>query len=86
MTERELNELYDKISDVFWNYQSYHCTYLSKDPMVWGDGTLTFTVCGFSDQGDGSEWTEDWGIREDGSIWSEDEIYKDFADFIQRWG
>ena len=86
MTERELYELYDKISDVFWHYQSYHCTYLSKDPMIWGDGTLTFDVYGWSDQGDGSEWIENWGIREDGSIWSEDETYKDFTDFEQRWG
>lgn len=86
MTERELYELYDKISDVFFHYQTYHCTYVSKNPMILGDGTLTFDVYGFSDQGDGSEWVENWFIKEDGSIWSEDEIYKDFTDFEKNWG
>jgi hypothetical protein len=85
MKDSELYELYDKISEVFWHYQSYHCTYVTKNPMIWGDGTLTFDVYGCSDQGYGSEWIENWGIRADGSIWSEDETYKDFTDFEQNW-
>ena len=85
MTEKELYELYDKIDDVFFHYPSYHCIYSSKDPVFWENGTLTFEVCVSSDQGDGSEWIENWGIREDGSIWTEDETYKDFVDFEQRW-
>lgn len=85
MTEKELYELYNKIGDVFWDYPSYHCIYSSKDPVFWENGTLTFEVCVSSDQGDGSEWIENWGIREDGSIWTEDETYKDFVDFEQRW-
>ena len=85
MTEKELYELYDKIDNVLWDYPSYHCVYMSRDPVFLKNGTLTFEVCVSSDQGDGSEWTENWGIREDGSIWTEDETYKDFVDFEQRW-
>lgn len=85
MTEKELYELYNKIGDVFWDYPSYHCIYSSKDPVFWENGALTFEVCVSSDQGDGSEWIENWGIREDGSIWTEDETYKDFEDFEREW-
>lgn len=85
MTEKELYELYNKIGDMFWDYPSYHCVYVCRDPVLLKNGNLTFEVCVSSDQGDGSEWIEIWGIREDGSIWTEDETYKDFADFEQRW-
>ena len=86
MTEKELCELYDKIDDVFFHYPSYHCVYVSEDTVFLEDGSLTFDVHMISDIGYGYEWTENWGIREDGSIWSEDETYKDFEDFEQRWG
>ena len=34
-----------------------------------------------SDQGEGSEWTEDWGINNDGSIYSPYNTYKNFDEF-----
>jgi len=42
---------------------------------------------GFSDQGEGSEWTEDWEINSDGTIniIDDDRTYKNFEEFKSNW-
>ena len=85
MTEREFYNLYDKIRDVLYGFKSYHCWYFCCNEEYYGD-SMSFEVHVNSDQGYGDEWIENWGIRADGSIWSESETYKDFTDFEQNWG
>lgn len=82
MGQNELYELYEKISVFLLHYMTYHCTYIPMDHKLGINGTyLTFEVLVSSDQGEGSEWTEDWGINNDGSIYSPYNTYKDFDDF-----
>ena len=82
MEQNKLYELYEKISDFLLHYRTYHCTYIPMDPELGVNGTyLTFEVLVSSDQGEGSEWIEDWGINNDGSIYSPYNTYKDFDEF-----
>ena len=82
MNDKELYELYEKISDFFLHYRTYHCIYIPMNSELGINGTyLTFEVLVSSDQGEGSEWIEDWGINNDGSIYSPYNTYKDFDEF-----
>ena len=47
--------------------------------------SMTFEVHIHSDQGEGYDWIEDWCIDEYGRIYSEDEIYESYEEFLREW-
>lgn len=89
MTKEELCELLEKVRKIINNYYGYHVRYLACYDEEWGpnDAWVTFRVYGFSDQGEGSEWTEEWEINNDGTIRivDDDRTYKDFEEFKSNW-
>ena len=88
MTKEELCELLEKVRDVINNHYDYHVWYLASYDEEWGpyDRYVTFEVSGHSDQGDGADWTEHWGIDDDGTIHTGDgDTYKNFEEFKYNW-
>ena len=47
--------------------------------------SMTFEVHIHSDQGEGYDWIEDWRIDEYGRIYSEDDIYESYEEFLREW-
>ena len=47
--------------------------------------SMTFEVHIHSDQGEGYDWIEDWCIDEYGRIYSEDDIYESYEEFLREW-
>ena len=47
--------------------------------------SMTFEVHIHSDQGEGYYWIEDWCIDEYGRIYSEDDIYESYEEFLREW-
>ena len=84
MTQKELDNLYDKISDALYNFEDYHCSYYCCNETYNGN-SITFEVHGHSDQGDGHDWVEDWSIDECGRIHSEDTIYENYEEFLKEF-
>lgn len=89
MTKEELCELFEKVRDVINNHYDYHVWYLASYDEEWGpnDAWVTFKVYGSSDQGEGSDWTEEWEINNDGTIRiiDDDRVYKNFEEFKYNW-
>ena len=46
---------------------------------------MTFEVHIHSNQGEGYDWIEDWCIDEYGRIYSEDDIYESYEEFLREW-
>lgn len=87
MTKEDIRELFEKVTRlVDSNDTDYHCSY-SCGEETWSDDGMRvmFEVHGFSDQGEGSEWTENWGIESDGRIYADDMIYDTFEEFEKDW-
>ena len=81
MTKEELQILYSKVVEYIRNYDSYHVWYTCGEETWSADGqSVTFEVFGYSDQDEGADWTEYWGIDSNG-IHSEDKIWKTFDEF-----
>lgn len=81
-----LEELYDNVVDIINSHWSYHCNYYCDSSSVCWDKTyVTFDVHGYSDQGDGSEWTEYWCIYDDGRINADGMMYANFEEFKRDW-
>ena len=74
-------EIFDEVTSIIWNYESYHVCYTYGDEHWEGNDRVTFEVRGHSDQGEGADWTEDWSIDCDG-IHTEDGTYKTLEDFM----
>lgn len=86
MTKEELNDLYSKVINIIWNYNSYHVIYTCGEEHWDKMGNyVSFEVYGYSDQGEGSNWTEDWTIYSDGSINADGKNYKNFEEFLLDW-
>lgn len=88
MTQEEIKkikELLEKVQACISGCQGYHEFYYIGSEEQWFDSYVTFTVCGYSDQDEGSEWTEDWYIYSDGRIRRDDEVYNDFDKFEGNW-
>jgi len=80
-----IEEIFDEVTSIIWNYQSYH-VYYSYGNGIWrGHDSVSFEVYGHSDQGEGADWTEDWSIDCNG-IHTEDRTYKTLEDFKNEWG
>ena len=87
MTIKELNELYNKVSDAIWDYNAdYHltCTCGSDISLV-DDKYISFEVYFHNDK-NGHSWTEYWSIGSDGKIYTEDKTYDNFESFLSDWG
>ena len=84
MTQEELYNLYNKISDVIDGFKDYHYYYDCWNETYHGN-SMTFEVHIHSDQGDGHDWVEDWRIDECGRIYSEDAIYENYEEFLKEW-
>ena len=84
MTQEEFYNLYDKISNVLYGFNSYHCWYFCCNEEYYND-SMSFEVNVASDQDEGSEWTEHWSIDKCGRIYSEDTIYESYEDFLKEW-
>ena len=84
MTQEEFYNLYNKISDVLYEYEDYHCQYYCSDETYRGN-SMTFEVHIHSDQGKGYDWVEDWVIDDCGRIHSEDTIYESYEEFLRDW-
>lgn len=87
MTQEELYNIYEEISDFIYNnsWRSYHVWYYCGDAEFTSYGTIVFDVYGTSDQGEGDEWTEYWSIDDDGKIHTDDNIYDNIEDFKRDW-
>lgn len=46
---------------------------------------MSFEVHVQSDSGEGYEWEEYWSIDNEGKIYSEDETYNSFEEFLREW-
>ena len=84
MTQEEFYNLYNKISDVLYEYEDYHCQYYCSDETYRGT-SMTFEVHIHSDQGEGYDCIEDWRIDEYGRIYSEYDIYESYEEFLREW-
>lgn len=84
----DLHDLYERVTDVIWDYDiDYHTRYSYGNEWFAPDGScVTFDVYAHSDQGEGHDWTEFWSIYSDGSIHADGEIYNGLEDFKNRWG
>lgn len=80
----ELQNLLDKVFDAIYHHRDYHCTYCCGN-IEEHDDYFSFEVYGYSDQGEGSEWTECWSIDAKGRIYSEDTTYENYEDFLKDW-
>ena len=83
MTRDELTVLLDKVKTDIDNYSSYHIWYSVSSEESWDEkgGYVTFEVFAYSDQCDGSDWTEDWSINDDGTIVRDGVVYENYNDF-----
>lgn len=86
LTSKEIEDLYWKVVEVIDDYRDYHTSY-SAGINEWNDDQtyLSFEVKGWSDQGDGAEWTEYWSINNKGQIFGEDILYENFEEFKKEW-
>lgn len=87
MTKKEIKkieELLERVGKCISGLQGYHVFY-SMGSEQWFDSYVTFTVFGYSDQDEGSEWTEDWCIYSDGRIRRDDKVYNNFDEFERDW-
>lgn len=87
LTPEQIMHLFDKVSRWVDDYESYHIWYMvSCDPYWNSDKTsLSFTVTGHSDQGEGADWEENWGIDCDGKIYDNQTVHNSFEDFKNNW-
>ena len=87
MTKEDIRELFEKVTRLIDdNDTDYHCSYCCGEGTWSADGMrVTFDVHGFSDQCEGSEWTENWGIESDGKIYADNRIYDSFEEFEKDW-
>ena len=84
MTQEELYNLYDKISDALYNFEDFHCSDYCSDETYYGH-SLTFDVHVHSDQGEGHDWVEYWVIDDCGRIHAEGDIYENYEEFLKEW-
>lgn len=87
LTPEQIMHLFDKVSRWVDDYESYHTWYMvSCDPYWNSDKTsLSFTVTGHSDQGEGADWEENWAIDCDGKIYDSQTVHNSFEDFKNNW-
>ena len=85
MTREELENLYEEVTDLIYNYRCYHVWYSHGNKYVFPDGSISFNVYGFSDQGDGDEWTEHWSIDTNGKIYTNENTYDNIEEFKKDW-
>ena len=52
---------------------------------TYNETSMTFEVHIHIDQGEGYDWIEDWCIDEYGRIYSEDDIYESYEEFLREW-
>ena len=84
MTEKELYNLYDKISDALYEYEDYHCSYYCSGETYNGT-SLFFEVHIDSDKEDEDDVVEDWRIDDCGRIHTEDAVYENYEEFLKEW-
>ena len=87
MTQEEFYSLYNKISDALYEFyvlDGYHCWYYCTNETYYGT-SMSFEVHVQSDSGEGYEWEEYWSIDNEGKIYSEDETYNSFEEFLREW-
>lgn len=87
MTTNEITILLDKVKAVIDNYDSYHVWYSVSPEETWdkNGSYVTFEVFGYSDQDEGSNWTEYWSIDNTGRIARDGEMYENFDEFKYNW-
>ena len=87
MATNELTILLDKVKTVINNYNSYYVWYSVSPEETWDENSsyVTFEVFGYSDQDEGSNWTEYWSIDNTGRIVRDGEIYENFDEFKNNW-
>lgn len=81
-----LEEIYDEVVDIINNHYDYHCNWCcDSSSTYWGKTYVEFDVHGWSDQRNGSEWTEYWCIYDDGTINADGIMYANFEEFKSDW-
>ena len=73
----------DEVIKTFWN-NDFETTAIEGNETYNGT-SMTFEVHIHSDQGEGYDWIEDWCIDEYGRIYSEDDIYESYEEFLREW-
>ena len=87
MTKNEITILLDKVKAVINNYNSYYVWYSVSSEEIWDENGsyVTFEVFGYSDQDEGSNWTEYWSIDNTGRIVRDGKAYENFDEFKNDW-
>ena len=85
MTQEELENLYEEVTDWIYDYRCYHVWYSYGNKFVFPNGAIGFDVYGFSDQGEGAEWTEHWLIDTNGEIYTYENVYDNIEEFKRYW-
>ena len=76
--------LLDKVLDTINNHVTYHNWYSYGEIEEYAT-YVSFDVYGYSDQGEGREWTEHWSIDNEGKIYTEDTTYDNYEEFLREW-
>jgi hypothetical protein len=84
MTQEEIYNLYDKVTDILNGNHGYYYWYFCYNE-EWKYNSLYFEVHSSSDKDEDYEWVEHWYIDECGRIHSEDTIYENYKDFFVEW-
>jgi len=88
MTREEINELLDKVKEIVKNNgNSYHTFHFYRGNEKWRNDytSVSFEVCGSSDQDEGADWVEDWVITNDGKIYAYGVVYNSLEEFENNW-
>lgn len=85
-TREEIQAIYDEICKTVDGIYLYHDDYwVGLSEWNSDESYLSFTVHGHSDQGEGADWEEEWGIDRDGKIYDTRAIHNSLEDFKNNW-
>lgn len=85
MTKEEFYSLYDKISDVLYEFYvlaGYHCWYYCCNE-IYNGTSMSFEVHVHDDKG--YDKVEDWVIDDRGRIYAEGDIFENYEEFLKEW-
>ncbi len=82
-----VRDVFQEVTEILYKYHqvSYH-VFCSVGNERWSENNslIRFTVYFWNDQGNGSEWEEEWYIDEEG-IHTEEKLFKTLEEFKSDW-
>lgn len=84
MNTDEIDELLNKVKEIVNNGNSYHTFHFYGGNEKWRNDSVSFEVCGSSDQDEGADWVENWAISNDGKIHADGVVYNSLDEFEKK--